>query len=360
VRSAALAIACCAPLLVCGCGGSERSPEVAAAVADAAISDAIAAAEKALDDQRLADAQRLARFATAEVVAGARPTQLVVAAHELLGRVELARASAADAAGRRDDAASARRSAADAYVVASARAPDDAALADAAGLVLDAAGDRAGALAHYDRAIALAPRHIRYRLHRGQLHLRTGDLVLARADADAMREAAPNEPWGHGLAADIAIAQEDIATATAAAARAIELAPQEASFRLLLARAHRKGGRADQAIESLVGLPLTERATEAMAFELAAAWTALGRHDKAAETWGDVYRANPGLGSLRSVVEAGLAAAKAGDLRQAAAWRDTAQLLAPEDPRLADLDRAIADARDRPNDTDTLAPLPRS
>jgi tetratricopeptide (TPR) repeat protein len=132
----------------------------------------------------------------------------------------------------------------------------------------------------------------------------------------------------------------DAAKAVDEARLAQQLAPGEVAFRLLHAKALRLAARPREAAELLTALEERERASDAVAAELALAWMAMERPDKAGEAWELVLRARSD--DLRAALEAGKARLKAGDRMRAGMWLDRAKALAPESAEVAELAAAIA------------------
>jgi tetratricopeptide (TPR) repeat protein len=290
----------------------------------------LASAEEALDKGMVADALRLARYA-AERVADADTL-------ELLGRTLLAEASVGEPRQR----AARRLEAADAYRRAADAAPDRAGLQNAAALVLDTAGLPEEALRLHDRAVELAPNHPPYRLHRANLRLRMGDLAGAAADQEILARTPEFAAWASALEVEIELAAGRFAEARVAASRALSAAPRDRSLRVLVARVERLAGAPERAVELLAALPLEER-DRATATELALAWSALGRFDRAAEAWEALAAAEPA--DPLPLLEAARSRLAAGDRMRARVLVDRAGLLAPRDPALAELERAIAAPR---------------
>jgi tetratricopeptide (TPR) repeat protein len=317
---------CAAPAGCGGSGGAEPSdavatpPQAASATELASVRDA---AEKALDDGRIDDAERLARYLAERDRSGS--------GEELLGRIWLVRATQALQRGDRTGEDAARQAAADAYRRAALADPTNAALQDAAGLVLDSAGHLPEAIAHYTRALVIDPAFASALLHRSNAHLRAGDRERAAQDARTLEGLAPEEPWAHALLAEIALGEGDFPTSLARATRARALAPTDLAFRVLHARALRLSGDAQAAVEQLIGLDATERASRAVASELATGWNALGRPADARDVWANAYRLGPPPARLDAALEAGNAAIDAGDLVDAERWLSTLESLAADD-----------------------------
>jgi Flp pilus assembly protein TadD len=320
-----------------GCGGSSSpaasGPAPRATTTAKEFTEAMAAAEKALDDGRLDDALRLGIFA-AEHDAGP-------GGHELLGRVWLAHATRSERAGQSEAAGAARRSAADAYEVAAERDGENAALHDAAGMVLDTSGAAERAKAHYARAVEIAPRSLTYRLHLANSLLRSGAASEALSEADTALTIQKDEAWAHAIRAEALLSLGRLAEARGAAEQARTFAPDETTFRVLLARILRAEKRPSDAAELLLALDEDNRATIAVTSELARAWSELGRHADAVKAWEVAYARTSGPDRLTAALEAGRAALAAGNRTDAASWLDIARLLSPNDSRVGSLEAAV-------------------
>jgi len=321
-----------------GCGGGAPGPSASpsgqrtATAADRAAAGA--AAEKALGDGRIEDGVRLAAFAAA---AGDAMSL------ELYGRALLAKAAMLDA--RHQDASAVRASAADQYRRAADLDAANAGLQHATAMVLDGAGDAAAARSHYDRAVTAAPKRSEFILHRGNARLRSGDRDGAANDARVLAELAPDDAWTHAFAAEVDLARNEPLAAAIKATKATTLAPDNVAFRVIRARSLRESGRATDAVELLSALPVADRSAGFVAEELARGWTALERHEKAADTWQRLHATQPN--DLRSAIEAARSRLKSGDRLAARSLIDEAKRIAPDAPEIAELERTLIEASDR-------------
>ena len=323
VRRKAWELTLAALVPLAGCGGNEpetagpapppaSSPTMVAADRDAAL----AAAAKALDDGRFADAERIA-------IALERRSPDATSA-ELLGRTLAA-------LGRQDEAA-------DAYALAAGRDPGNAALQHAAATVAEAAGRLDAALAGYAKAVELEPKAIQWRLFRANALLRAGRVEEARTDVETLVELAPREAWTHGVRSEWLLRSGDAAGAVEAAARARELSPDEVAFRLIESRALRNAGRANEAAARLSALPPPTLASESVADELSRAHAADGQPVKAAEAWERAAAFHPDC--VRCVLEAARARLAAGDRVKARGWAETLRLMGAT-AEAEEVDRAL-------------------
>ena len=324
LAATAIAIALCA----CG-GGSDAggTPAKAAAGAPDGLSarelmDATDAIEKFLNAERTREAVLVARKLVERAPAG---SAAAATANELLARACFTRAqlagSDADAAERK----SLREEAADCAARAIGAGQPDAARVAFAALLASSAGRAAQARALYDRAIELAPTDASTLLQAALAALgdtgtdidAAGRVARARALASRRVAAAPGDPWNDGLAAEIAMAESRPAEAVDAAQRAVAADRDRLEFRMLLARALRKAGRAADAARLLSALEPAERAKPALAEQFALALAESGDLAAAARAWDTCLRANQNDAFVRA--EAALAFRRAGDDARAAA-----------------------------------------
>ena len=111
--------------------------------------------------------------------------------------------------------------------------------------------------------------------------------------------------------------------------------PDDAGFRAQQAKIHRHRNEPRQALELLIGLDEQNRAQEAVAFEIAAAYDALGDPAKAAAAWELCWRANPrGSKAYLAAVRAAEFHLKAGNRSQAVEWGSRAAQGAPGAPQV--------------------------
>jgi tetratricopeptide (TPR) repeat protein len=317
-------------LVACGDpAGTNAGAQSSPSATPQELTEASVAADKALDDGRLDDALTLARF-----VAERDPSER---GPELLGRVWLAKATQADRSGNREGATAARQAAADAYRRAADRAPRNAALQDATAMVLDTNGEVLVAATYYDRATEAEPSNVGFRLHRANSLLRRKAMAEALADADRAIALAPDEAWAHAIRGEALTALHRLDDAIVAAQEARRLGPSETSFRVLHARILRAQGKASDAVELLVALDESLRASIAVAGELALAWNDTGRPERAASTWELVYRRAAPHERLRAALEAGRYSIAAKRREDAKSWLDIASVIAPNDPAVTEL-----------------------
>lgn len=312
-----------------GCGdapvapGTGQSASTGAGVDARELDDAAAAIEKLLDAGRTREAWLVAEKLLARVPPGDRAERKAAEmaaraafAHAELARDELAAderaallATAADAAGRS----------------ALAEGGRDPARLRFAALLADRAGRGARADELLDLALAAAPddgpEDTETLAVAAAASIARGDFARAEAlvarHRAAVGEDAPAAAWSHALAAELALAKGDAATARRESGEAFARDRESLEFRVLLARALRATGAADEAAVLLSALPAGDRAKRAVAEQLAGACTDRGDHARAARAWRDAVAGAPTEPRVRG--ELALSLVRAGDEPAAAA-----------------------------------------
>jgi tetratricopeptide (TPR) repeat protein len=124
--------------------------------------------------------------------------------------------------------------------------------------------------------------------------------------------------------------------------QARRISPDDLGLRAQEAKIHRRSGNTTRALELLVGLVPREKAFEAVATELAASYSQIGEHRKAAEAWTTCYRANSANPlAWRYALRAAEEFAKAGAMSDAAFWLQYAEIAAPNSPQVQALRQAL-------------------
>lgn len=215
-----------------------------------------------------------------------------VRARELYAQVLLASGLRGQAEGRPGFRALFEQSHAE-YEAAIALKDDSAGLLQSAGEVAQLVGKLETALQHFTRAAELDPASAKHPLYAGLVLL----AMDRRAEAESRLHAAlaidDSEPIAHASLASIALSEGDLETAGSHLGRARDLAPSDLGVRLLEARWHRASDNPGRAIELLISLPVEQRVSEAVVFQIAAAYGELDRHADAAAWWERRLRAAP-------------------------------------------------------------------
>lgn len=314
----------------------------------AQIEDALVAASRYIEQGEPVKAEILLANLVSKAPALSR-------AHELLGKAAFHQATAAEQSG---DEAEARRRfavAADQYDEAVRLDSTSAGLASSAGEIALRAGRVERALEHFRAAGRLDPADPRTAMLEASILLTLGRISDARSAIDRAVQLDSEEP--HILATLAAVQKEegDIASALQTIRRARGLAPSELqpAFRSLEAKFLRQSGDPAKALELLRPLPPAVRAEAAVTTELAAAYEALGMHERAADVWAHRFETTR---EWSAAVEVARHAAKAGLMDEAWSWHRKVRLILGGHPAVTDLEdelRAIAERGHAPPDADS-------
>ncbi len=264
-------------------------------------------------------------------------------AQAALGRVLLARSGELRESVGPAAAASVAAEAADALRKAVDLAPaEDAPAVEARrslGLALESAGRDSDAVSVYrdgaDDPVC--------RLYLGLALLRLDAVDEAAEILEALAAARPDDSLVRAAVAEALLRQSRVELAIAAAAEAVRLDPTSWPIRVRRASILRRAGDPRAAIESLLALDDDSRGHRSVAEEIAAAYHALDRPARAAEIWAERARATPE--DLDAALAAAVAFQTAGDDDRAETWLEIATLAAPNDPRVPETRRRIADLR---------------
>jgi len=289
-----------------------------AAVDREAIETALAAANDYLNRLDLSEAEIIL-----EKLIERAPRE--VRAHELMGQVLSLKADQALRGGDVDAAGAVRGQAYEHYRQACQIEPDSAGLQQSAGVMAMAAGRIDAALAHFTEAAHLDGANPQHPLYAAQILIQQKRYAEATDSLDRVLALDPDEPLAHASLAMIALEENRFEPSLAHIAQARQIAPGDLRFRVQEAKIHRRAGDPSRALELLTGLPAAERADGGITVEIAAAYTDLGEHEKAAEAWAHRYRQRPTdrLAYL-AAVRAGEAYLRAGRRGAAELWLEQA------------------------------------
>jgi tetratricopeptide (TPR) repeat protein len=328
--------------LVAGCGdrSSGTGGDPGPAVAESATVAAMEAAEQYLADGDPAAAETVAARLAERLPRDPR-------ARELLGRVLLSRAIGLEQAGSPDAAVLYARAYEEYAAAADGAGPHAAGLHHSAGTLAMQIGRPTVALEHYTRAGEADPLDARAPLFAAQILIEQERFDAA--DRSLLRVLAldPDQPQALASRAVIAMHRGAYEDALDRVRAAREIDPRDLAIRVIEARIQRAAGEPAEALRLLVALPEPQRVSRPMTSEIAAAWSALGRHDRAAEAWALRHRREPDAPEIwRAAVEAGTSYARSGAWRDAAAWLAEAKIAAPDAPEVAELEERVR-GRDR-------------
>ena len=264
-------------------------------------------------------------------------------ARELMGQLLVIKATDADRRGDRDAARELRRGALAHYRSVVELEPNSAGLRQSAGMIAVTAGQMEAALELFRDAERLDPWNPQHPLYAAQILIRQQRHREAAEALERTLTLDPNEPVAHASLAMMALEQRRFDEALAKIAEARELCPRDLRFRIQEAKIHRVRGDPRRALELLVGLSADERAREAVAYEIAAAYTARQEHVKAALAWEHCHRTRPtDPDAYLAAVRAGEALLRAGRREEARQWLAQARLAAPNAPEVRALAQALA------------------
>jgi predicted Zn-dependent protease len=265
-----------------------------------------------------------------------------VHARELLGQVLVMQAAEADAAGDPAGAAAARREAYEHYRAAAEADAESSGLQQSAGMIALTAGLPEAALAHFRAAEALAPGDVQPPLFAAQVLLQMERRDEARTALQRVLALDPDESRAHASLAVICLEEERYADALDHIAEARAIDPADHGLRLMEARIRRRAGDPRAAVELLAALLPEERADAGITAELAASYTALGEHVKAARAWEHRYeRRRTEPTAYLAAVEAARSLLAAGRLAEARLWLEQARLAGRNAPAVRELEREL-------------------
>ncbi len=302
-----------------GCDGTEAEQEPRAAAPDPdSLRISLDAAEQYLVGGNLNEAEAIARR-TVE----AAPDS--VDAHELLGRVLIARAIGLRDAGRPEAARDQWIDASRQYERVVRLAPKSSGLHQSAGEVAQLAGRTGLAIELYARAGELAPDDPRPALYEAQLLMADDRPSEARECIERVLGIDAEQPHALATLAVIEMEQGNWDEARSTIARSRTALPDDLGIRTIESRIHRLGGDPERGLELLLALPESSRATEAVTEEIAACWIALDRPEEAAVAW---ERCDGMRGPRSGVIAVNAAEAwlDAGRSEEALVWIERAEL----------------------------------
>lgn len=305
-----LALCTVGVLLLVGC--SDELPSGALPTDDpAAIRAAMRAVDASLGSSRIDEAVLIARRLVE--VAPARSDVF-----ELYGRTQIALAQTTMDP---EIQALARKEAASAYARAIRVGEPSAGLFNAAGVTAQAAGDIESAIVDFQHACERDPSNAQHPLFLGLALMRAGRLADAIEPLRIAGELDPRSPWPISARSDLALRSGDAEGALLLAQQARALAPRNDELRVAEAKALRKLARHREILTLLLALPQESRCTEAVAWEIAAAYEGTGDPIGAAKAW-EVWAQVSPRGD--SALDAARRWQAAGDAIQAKSWQDIA------------------------------------
>lgn len=304
-----------------GCDSPHDDPPEAPRADPAQVEAALDAAERYIAQGNMVEAEAIA-------IRLSRSAPEHFAPDDLLGRICVGRALAFNANGREAEAGQAFSEAHDHYMEAVRKAPGIPGLQQSAGEIAQLAGRRDAAMEHFKAAAELSPEDPAPPLYIAQLLVAGSSPGKARPWIDKVLVLVPGQP--HALATR-AVLEMDLGNASKAF-EAIESArsalPSDLGIRIIEARLYRQDGDSERALELLLSLPQQQQADEGVAGELALNWSAIGRHDRSAETWAFCFASMPDVHrSGRVALKVAEAWIEDRQFEKAAVWIEQAELL---------------------------------
>ncbi len=259
-------------------------------------------------------------------------------AHEMLGQLLIEKAAQIEASGDAGTSVKLKQQAWMSYRTAVELDSSNAGLHHSAGLVAMTAGQHDEALMLFLKAESLDSTNAQFPLFAAQLLMQAQKLDDADAALRRALSIAPDEPYVHASLAMLALERDQFDDALASMSIARRAEPDNIGFRAQQAKIHRRRNQPRIALELLIGLDEPSRVVEAVAFEIASSYDALGEHAKAADAWGLCFRGNPASPRAHlAAVRAGECALKAQDRDSALRWASIAQRLNPESDEVREL-----------------------
>lgn len=206
------------------------------------------------------------------------------------------------------------------------------------GLALETAGLDLEAIATYRET---ADRDRVAALYLGLALLRVGEREEAGVLLERLHENGTDDPYVLAALAEARFDPANPAPARTTIADAVRLDPDAWPIRLRQASIERRTGRPDVAIEMLTALPTSTRSERVVCAELALAWQALGRTDRAAEVWAARAIVHPD--DVAAAIEAATLFIAAGRVEDAESWIRVVEGLSPDDARLSEMRAQLAD-----------------
>lgn len=232
------------------------------------------------------------------------------------------------------DAIRSREDSADAYgqlVAALDIGPRTADIEFRAGLLASEAQMPRKAIEHFQAARSAAPNHAEYAVYLAQAQLATNQASAAKASLVAAVNIDPDSAIAWGTLAEIFLRENkpDLAIENIRKARRIQ--PDLTLWRLVEARALKRRGDAEEAIQLLIALPAPEQRDGPVLSLLAECFAYLGRPRDAADRYGAASDVRPRDAAL--ALEAARWYQRVDDIEKARTYADRASMLGNTDAR---------------------------
>ncbi|MFN0131892.1 MAG: tetratricopeptide repeat protein [Phycisphaerales bacterium] len=211
------------------------------------------------------------------------------------------------------------------YEKALAIGPREATLELAAGQAASSAGMTERALEHFSMAQAADPKNASYALRLGLTQRKLGKIDEAKATLLRAANLDPDSAHAWGMLADIALSENNVGMALQHVARARKLQPEAMEWRVVEARALKRHGDPDRALQLLMPLDASQRREPPVARLIAECFGMLGRHPQAAQALAEAAHASPDDATV--AYDAAVAMDRAGERDGALRWARHAKTL---------------------------------
>jgi Flp pilus assembly protein TadD len=215
-------------------------------------------------------------------------------------------------------------------------------LNQSAGEIASAAGLPDRAVEHFQAAGRLDPTAPKHPLYEAQILMQLDRPAEARLALERVLALDPDEAYAHATLATVALREGDGASAVRHIEEARDIAPGNLGIRIQEARIRRQCDQPRRGLELLLALDERQRAEEAVTAEIAQCHFALGEPVAAARAWEHRYHRNPRQPTAwRAAIRAAKAHLAAGRPDDALWWCRQAQLAAPDQPEVIELQQAL-------------------
>lgn len=194
-----------------------------------------------------------------------------------------------------------------------------------AGLLASESERREAALEHFQAARGGSPTNAEYALYLAQAHLALNQVEQAKATLVATVHLDPESATAWGTLGEIFLRENKVEMAIENVRRARALQPEVAVWRLVEARALKRQGEAEEALQLLLGLPGPEQRDGPVLALIAECYALLGRPAEAAARYGAASDVRPT--DARLALEAAEWFRRLPDLERARYYADRAAML---------------------------------
>jgi len=176
--------------------------------------------------------------------------------------------------------------------------PADALLEFAAGTVANMIGRTDRAIEHYSAAQAADKADPRFPLYLAMVQAKKGQIVEAKANLLIAGKLNPDNATVWGTLADLSLRENAIPLALQHIAKARDLEPEATVWRVIEARAFKRGNKPEQALGVLIGLSPMQRLEDGVLSTMGECYGLLGRPEDATKIYREAVDLQPLDGAL--------------------------------------------------------------